>query len=64
MAVEISDNAYEATVRIVQTQREWVEVQKQRVEKDNSDLNYDAWHKAKDELEVMERIMRNLGLDC
>lgn len=64
MAIEISDHAYEATVRIVQTQRDWVEVQKQRVEKDNSDLNYDAWHQAKDELEIMERIMRNLGLDC
>lgn len=62
--VEVTDNAYAATVQIVQNQRDWVKVKEAQVKEDPSDLNYDVYYSAKDELAVMERIMQNLGLDC
>lgn len=62
--VEISDSAYAVTVDIVQKKRKDVQLAKEWLEIVGTQPALDNWHRTKDELAAMERIMMNLGLDC
>ena len=62
--VEITDNALKVTKKVIEAQKEWMQHKKEIYDETQSTATYNAYLRARDDLYVMCRIMRNLGLEA